>query len=216
LAPSYPSDPVIPVRSVRGTQAVLPLTSDRGGTASAEVTDADLLKRLRTSDRGALDTLLERHWAVVYRYALRRTGSHDAASDVAQDVFCRVWERRATWRGDGSVRGLLFRLTRNATVSRFRRQRARQRAMQGFIALHVDDGPDSSPAERAELRGALRRAIADLPSRRREVFLLRMIEGLSYEEIAGAMGTSRQTVANQLSHALATLRRSLATLVDSR
>ena len=88
--------------------------------------------------------------------------------------------------------------------------------MQGFIALHVDDGPDSSPAERAELRGALRRAIADLPSRRREVFLLRMIEGLSYEEIADAMGTSRQTVANQLSHALATLRRSLATLVDSR
>jgi RNA polymerase sigma-70 factor (ECF subfamily) len=70
------------------------------------------------------------------------------------------------------------------------------------------------PAEHAEMNAAIEHAISLLPARRREVFLLRMMDDLSYEEIAAVMGTSRQTVANQLSRALATLRPALAHLLD--
>jgi len=63
-----------------------------------------------------------------------------------------------------------------------------------------------------DLRAALERAIATLPPRRREVFLLRVVHDLSYKEIAGVMGTSAQTVANQLSSALRELRTTLAGL----
>ena len=60
-----------------------------------------------------------------------------------------------------------------------------------------------------ELSASLERAIAALSPRRREVFLLRVVHDLSYKEIGAVMGTSTQTVANQLSHALAELRRRL-------
>lgn len=176
--------------------------------------DTVLLARLADDDAGALDALLERHWPALYRYALRKTGSADDAADVAQEVFCRLWERRAGWRARGSVKGLVFRLARNAAVSGQRRRRAHERAARQFVALAPAPAPPAASAERAELRAMLEHAIAALPARRREVFLLRMVDGLSYDEIAAAMDTSRQTVANQLSRALATLRASLGHFLD--
>ena len=178
------------------------------------LSDAVLLAELRAGDEAALDILLERHWSAIYHYAYRRTGSADAATDVAQDVFCRLWERRASWSSDGSVRGLLFRLARNAAVSQHRSERGRARAAGVFTQLHLSSATQPLAAERAEIRAALLRAVGELPPRRREVFQLRMMDNLSYEEIADAMGTSRQTVANQLSAALTTLRRALAHLLD--
>jgi RNA polymerase sigma-70 factor (ECF subfamily) len=175
--------------------------------------DAELIRRLAADDAGALDALLERHWAAVYRYVERRSGSGEHAADVAQEVFCRLWERRSAWRPDGSVRGLLLRLARNMAVSEHRRQQARARATTGYAELYLERAAPM-PAERAELRGALEAAVAALSPRRREVFLLRMLDDLSYDEIAEVMGTTRQTVANQLSQALGALRETLADLLD--
>jgi RNA polymerase sigma-70 factor (ECF subfamily) len=182
---------------------------------AAEASDASLLARLGAGDAAALDAMLDRYWEPVFRYAWRMTDSRDAASDLAQEVFCRLWERRASWSSEGSVRGLVFRLARNEAVSRHRRGRARDRAQRGYAELYVttDDGP--SAAERAELRDALESAVDALPARRREVFLFRMMDGLSYDEIAAVMRISRQTVANQLSRALATLRADLADLLGT-
>jgi RNA polymerase sigma-70 factor (ECF subfamily) len=183
--------------------------------AQAEpLSDEVLLARLRDGHAGALDALLERYWSPLFAYALHRTGSRDLAADIAQDAFCRLWERRSVWVSVGSVRGLLFRLARNTAVSDHRRNRARDRASSGFAELYLERGPSALPAERAELRAALTTAIAQLPARRREVFQLRMLDDLSYDEIAEVMGTSRQTVANQLSRALASLRTALAHLLD--
>lgn len=179
-----------------------------------EPSDAVLLARLRASDHAALDALLARHWSPIFLYAVRRTGSQDAAEDVAQEVFCRLWERRTSWRSEGSVRGLLFRLARNFAVSAHRRDRAQERAQHTFAAVTGDLFIAPLAPERPALRAALERAIAALPPRRQEVFLLRMVVDLSYQEIAEVMGTSKQTVANQLSRALATLRNSLGHLLD--
>jgi RNA polymerase sigma-70 factor (ECF subfamily) len=190
-----------------GTDRLEALPADRPG-------DGALLLRIRADDASALDLLLERYWPQVYRYALRRTGSADAAADLAQDVFCRVWERRAAWRPEGSVRGLLFRLARNTAVSHHRRRFARERAAGVFAHLHGGVTVSPLASDSPDLRATLDRAIAALPARRREVFRLRMVDDLSYDEIADAMGTSRQTVANQLSRALATLRQRLAHLLD--
>lgn len=175
--------------------------------------DGILLARLAEDDEAALDALLDRYWRVLVRYAIRRTGSHDAACDIAQDVFCTLWSRRGSLRPDGSVRALLFRMAHNLTVTRFRRQRARRRAVNGYAERWTGTATPK-PAERAEMNAAIEHAISLLPARRREVFLLRMMDDLSYEEIAAVMGTSRQTVANQLSRALATLRPALAHLLD--
>ena len=179
-------------------------------TLDAESADACLLARLRTGDADALEALLARYWAPLVAYVTRVAGAGEA-EDVVQETFCRLWEWRAEWRAEGSVRGLLYRVAHNLAISRRRHDDARARAA---LALGDCGGASASrPAdqavEQAELRAALDRVVHALPPRRREVFVLRCVHGLSYREIAGIMDTSTQTVANQLSHALATLRTSL-------
>jgi RNA polymerase sigma-70 factor (ECF subfamily) len=177
------------------------------------MTDQRLLERLKADDAAALRILVDRHWLPLISYLTRSVGSStDAATDCAQETFCRLWERRATWSAEGSVRGLLCRLARNIAISEHRRWRAREHATRSSALFSgVSVAPTARP-EQDELRAALARGIAALPLRRREVFLLRRVHGLSHQQIAERMGTSTQTVANQLSQALTTLRRELAYL----
>lgn len=170
--------------------------------------DAVLLARLAASDTSALDALLARYWSPLTLFIARMTGSPEAAEDAVQEAFCRLWERRRSWRVEGSVGGLLFRLARNIAISEHRHLQAEDRAAAVSIenTARYDDIPEL-PDE--ELRASLERAIAALSPRRREVFLLRVVHDLSYKEIGAVMGTSTQTVANQLSRALAELRRRL-------
>jgi RNA polymerase sigma-70 factor (ECF subfamily) len=176
---------------------------------SDDAKDLRALERLGADDSDALEELLDRYWFPVVSYLGRLSGSDDTAQDLAQDVFCRLWDRRGIWRAEGSVRGLIFRLAHNLAISDHRRRQARDRAVLTMHGLRTTDVTEPDGAEREDLRTALERAIETLPKRRREVFLLRCVHELSYREIADAMGTSTQTVANQLSHALAALHRSL-------
>lgn len=174
-------------------------------TEHDQPTDATLLARLAADDSSALDALLARYWTPLSLFLTRLTSSSESAEDAVQETFAKLWERRRSWRADGSVAGLLFRLARNIAISTHRHLQAEDRAAAisiQYAPRHVDafELPDEA------LRTELEQAIAKLPPRRREVFLLRVVHDLSYKEIAAVMGTSPQTVANQLSHALAELR----------
>lgn len=171
--------------------------------------DASLLARLAADDASALDALLAKYWSPLTMFIARMTGSLEAAEDAVQETFCRLWERRGSWRVEGSVGGLLFRLARNIAISEHRHLQAEERA--ASIASEWLPGHHDAPElPDAELRAVLEQAIASLSPRRREVFLLRVVHDLSYKEIAAVMGTSPQTVANQLSHALAGMREKLS------
>ena len=185
----------------------------RPSVDAAHASDARLLARLQAGDVDALEALLARYWAPLVAFVTRVAGAGEA-EDVVQETFCRLWEWRTAWRPEGSVRGLLYRVARNLAISRRRRDDAHLRAAR---ALGTHDGAPActmaaadAAIEREELRQALDRVVGALPPRRREVFVLRCVHGLSYREIAGIMDTSTQTVANQLSRALTTLRRALA------
>jgi RNA polymerase sigma-70 factor (ECF subfamily) len=173
-----------------------------------------LLERLRGDDVAALDAALRLYWNPLRGYLTRWLGSADAAEDVAQQTFLKLWERRGEWRLEGSLRGLLFRVARNLAISDQRNLAAKRRAHLQFALQRPP--PLRGALDRLqdhELGAALDAAIAQLPARRREVFVLRCINGLSYREIAAAMQISEQTVANQLNRALTTLRERLAGLL---
>lgn len=174
-----------------------------------------LLARLRLGDVTALDGALEQYWGPVLGYLTRWLGSADAAEDVAQRTFVRLWERRREWRLDGSLRGLLFRVARNLAISDQRNLRARDRAQERYVRADPQTrGGALEALEQQQLGVALDAAIQRLPERRREVFVLRCVHGFSHREIAEMMGISEQTVANQLNRALATLRQLLADILD--
>lgn len=181
------------------------------GSKATQRTGQDLLDRLARGDVVALDLVLERYWAPLVTYVARLLDSRDAAEDVAQETFYRLWERRDSLRADGSVGGFLFKVAHNLAIGEQRKDRARARSMDAIR----DDASTATTLDFGDplLDDALNRAIRDLPDRRREILLLRSVHGLSYKEIARTLGIAPQTVANQLSATLSTLRRALAHLL---
>jgi RNA polymerase sigma-70 factor (ECF subfamily) len=171
--------------------------------------DVVLLSRIQEGDSGALEILLERYWAPVVRYVATILGSRDAAEDVAQDTFVRLWERREAWKLEGSVRALLFRVARNLSLDELRRRSARERTLRA-IPIAPPLRSAAKDLEDFELRAVVVKAVESLPPRRRQVFILIRHYGLSYRETADVLDLSPQTVANHLSLALADLRESLA------
>lgn len=176
--------------------------------------DRVLLSRLRVGDRSALETLLDLYWTALVTYAARLLGSWDAAEDVAQETFVRIWERREDWEAAGSVSALLYRIARNNALDK---RKIRHRYSACLQRLTSDCRIVPTPADQiqmAELEAALGAAVEALPERRRETFLLARVDGLSCREIAEVMGLSPQTVSNQLSAALRELRQALRPFLE--
>jgi RNA polymerase sigma-70 factor (ECF subfamily) len=178
------------------------------------ISDGDLFARLRADDADALDVALKQHWSLVVDYIARLATSVDSAEDIAQRTFCQLWDRRASWRSEGSMRALLCRIARNYAISEHRRESADERSAATFVELTEPVLPARDALEAEQLRNALDREISLLPARRREIVVLRCVHDLSYKEIAEVMNIAPQTVANQLSSALATLRGSMQQLLD--
>jgi RNA polymerase sigma-70 factor, ECF subfamily len=172
---------------------------------------AELMARVRAGDTGAFENLVERLWRRVFLYAYHLVGDADRASDVAQEAFARLWQKRAAWHASGGVEVWLLRTARNVVISEQRKLAVRKR-----FAVSVSRQEARRPrtplqdAEDEELRAAIMQAIHRLSQRRREVFTLFHLQGLSYREISEIMEIRPQTVANYLKAALADLRAALA------
>jgi RNA polymerase sigma-70 factor (ECF subfamily) len=180
-----------------------------------EQRDAALIERLCGDDAAALDELLQLHWSALVGYAERILESVDAAEDIAQQTFLRLWERRASWTPGGSLRAYLYRIARNLALNARRHRSVRAKWSQCFRRQYA---PHPATPEQVmagnELEVAIEKAIAALPERRREVFELVRFHSLSYREVGEIMGISVQTVANQMSAALSDLRAALASFLE--
>lgn len=173
----------------------------------AEQVERGLLLRLIRHDMAALDEVLALFWGPLVGYLIGWLETREAAEDIAQEAFYRLWERRATLRPDGSLRGFLYHVARNMAISERRSDLVRERTSKAvqleraaFTYMDVEhDWPDEE----------LMRAVRRLPERRREIVLLRSVNDLSYKEIASLLGIAPQTVANHFSAALSDLRRAL-------
>jgi len=168
------------------------------------------MARIREGDAAALDSLMTAHWHRLIAYASRFLDSADAAEDVAQETFVRLWERRTTFELSGSVRCYLYQVARNLIRDEGRKGRVRTRWAATGPHLRPMQADPAQELEAEDLREAVNRGIQALPARRREVFVLAHFHDLTYRQIAEILHISPQTVANQMSSALADLRRTLA------
>ena len=172
---------------------------------------APLMAAIRGGSESALGRLMDLCWPELVRYAARQLGEVELARDIAQEAFIQIWERRRAWKPRGSARAYLYRIVRNLVIDEKRKQEVRRRwaARQELSPI----AHSANPAEELDakiLAGVFETAVAALPNRRREVFELVCMRGLSHREAAAVMGVSAQTVANQMSSALRTVRKAMA------
>ena len=142
------------------------------------------------------------------RYALRLTRDEDAAYDIVQETFVKMWDIRETLDPARSLKALLYRIVRNLSLNHQRTKR--HEAMEQEALPPPSARPTAEEVYDAEVLGAhLRQWIETLPPRRREAFHLSRFEGLSHEEIADVMNLTPRTVTNHIMLALQHLRQRL-------
>jgi len=145
------------------------------------------------------------------RHLLGQLGGAPAAEDALQETFLRMLRYRGV-HDPGEIRALAFRVAASVVADRRRHAHAQQAdrhcALEDQELVSADPQPDRVLAGQQQL-ALIKQAIAALPPRCRQAFLLHRFDGLSYREIARRTGTSERTVENQIAHALAVCRRVL-------
>jgi len=190
-------------------------------TIDERVADDVLLAKAAKGDEDAFTVLYRRHQAVLYRFALRMTGSAWAAEEIVQDIFMTlVRDPRKYDQGRGALQPFLFGVARNRVMKHLERSPR-------DIALDTD-GEDTragsvilqdsfTPAAWAEQRERVKRvrdAVLDLPPDFREAVVLCELEELSYEEAAQAVGCPIGTIRSRLHRGKALLLAKLELLRD--
>lgn len=154
-----------------------------------EAPDGELIARWRAGDERAATLLVERHAPSLARY-VASLGVREGGDEVVQDAFVRAFGSLDAFRGESSLRTWLFTIARRLVLDR-RRSRRRSKELtelQDGDVVTEYDALDGMIAEEAEQK--MHRAIARLTATQREVFTLRVSDGLSYREIAEVVGTT--------------------------
>lgn len=161
---------------------------DDAGDAD-EQTDLDLIVRWKGGDQRAATLLVERHAASVARFA-RSIGARGDVQEIVQDTFVRAFGSIDGFRGDSTLRTWLFTIARRLLLDlrRSERRRGEQVEVQDTDVVTEYDSLDTVVAD--ETRTRMQAAIDRLSKTQREVFVLRVTEGLSYKDIAEVADTT--------------------------
>jgi RNA polymerase sigma-70 factor (ECF subfamily) len=188
-------------------------------TRDAEPGDVALLAEAGRGDLEAFGTLYRRHQQRVYRFARAMTGSNDAAEDITQEVFVVLLTDAGRFDpARAAFTTYVYGIVRNLSRHRMRKTRTGP-SLDELVRDGRDVDADGDPArlvEGAELAGVVRRALASLPSRYRELIVLCDLHDLSYEEAAVVVRASVGAVRSRLHKGRQLLRVKLARVRETR
>ena len=151
--------------------------------------------------------LFDKHFDSVRSYLFYRGADKELATDLAQDVFLRIWEKQLAIEPKGILR-LLYKIAGDMFISRYRRETLELNYRK---TLKFNDS-DVTPEERLqynELKENYTKALAQLNEKQRTVFLMSRMEGLKYHEIAERLNISVKAVEKRMSNTLAYLKKAL-------
>ena len=129
----------------------------------------------------------ERLWWLARRFV----NSHDDADDLVQDIFLKIWTALPSYRGEAQLYTWVYRIAVNEALNRLRKEKVRAAfrftSLEAEMENRIDNDPwfDGDGAQRA-----LSKAVARLPEKQREVFILRYYDEMPYEEMSLVLGTS--------------------------
>jgi len=156
----------------------------------AERTDAQVVRDVLDGDRDAYRLLVRRYGSVLHAHALRMAGNEDAAADLVQQAFVKGYRKLASCREPDRVGAWLFRILANLARDHVRSPRRKDVSLHALGEIPAAPGGPEDEAARAEVRQRLRRALDRLTPEQQEAFVLKHVEGRSYEEIAAVMDLS--------------------------
>lgn len=180
--------------------------------------DLELVEQARHGSAAAFRNLVERHQRRAFAIAFAQLRDEQDAKEVVQEAFLRVHKGLATFNASSSFFTWLYRIVTNLSIDLMRKPARREAELDETRHLEEEDIPllsridGADPADvvrRSEIADRISSALDELPSYHRSVIVMREVEGMSYEEMAEAMGVSKGTIMSRLFHARQKLQRAL-------
>jgi RNA polymerase sigma-70 factor, ECF subfamily len=171
--------------------------------------DRALVEACLAGTHEAFGMIVQRHQRQIYLLCYRFVGSHEDASELAQDVFVRAFRGLRGFKGQSALATWLYRIAVNVCLNRTRRKTPKRTV----LADRPDDRVERADTTlmRGERAAEVRAAIARLPDRQRATLILRVYHELPHDQIAGILGTSIGAAKANFFHALANLKKLLQT-----
>lgn len=166
--------------------------------------------RLSKGEREAFEAVFRKYYGKVFNFISSIIKS-PYAEDISQDLFVRLWEKRESLASVRSLDSYIYIMSRNAALDYVRKHRPAD--LPGDIAEMESDFSQEDMYFAAEKELAIRLAVAAMPDKRRRIFEMSRYEGKSNSEIAAALNISKKTVENQISLALAQLKKLVGAIV---
>ncbi|NOT07279.1 MAG: sigma-70 family RNA polymerase sigma factor [Gemmatimonadales bacterium] len=167
--------------------------------------DMELVAAYRQGSESAATELVLRHGRALGRYLYAAGADPGEIEDLVQESFFKAFRALSGWRGEASFRGWLFRIGANLRKDQYRR-------IGGRVTVPIEDHEIADVADPEGEMGAndmekrLREGLVSLPRLQREVFLLRAQQGMGYEEICAALGTTAGAARVHYHHAVKRLK----------
>jgi RNA polymerase sigma-70 factor, ECF subfamily len=208
-----------PDRDVTGVNSPSFEASNRKSRELEAEQDRVLIESAQKGDKLAFKKLVQRHQRRAYAIALGLLRDEQDAREVVQEAFLRVHRGLDSFHGGSTFFTWLYRIVTNLSIDLLRKpsrrdvelDEAREIDEADIPLLSRIDGADPLDViRRGEIRNKLEAALDALPVYHRGVIVMREVEGLSYEEMAEAMGVSKGTIMSRLFHARQKLQRALA------
>jgi len=190
------------------------MNPDPRRTSEAGPDDAALVAASQRGDQAAFGELVRRYQRAVHRLAWSLTRNASDADDLAQEAFVRAWGAIGRFETGAPLYPWLARIVTNLAFSLFRRRKRRpEESIEPHVEARRHWGVEEDPADHAardEHHALLRACFAELAPEHQAVLALRVVQDLSYDEIARSLGVPVGTVMSRLSRARADLKRRLA------
>ena len=177
-----------------------------------------IIKKAAAGNADAFEQLLLKYQTPIYNLCLRMTGNPEDAADMTQEAFLKAWRSLSSFQFESSFSTWLYRLTTNTCLDYLRSQKRRP---QCSLTVEDDDGEEQvldvtdeapTPEEAllsAEERSQLVHALSQLEASQRQIITLRVVNDLSYAEIAEILDVKEGTVKSRLARARDNLRKKL-------
>ncbi|MBD0326112.1 MAG: sigma-70 family RNA polymerase sigma factor [Pyrinomonadaceae bacterium] len=177
------------------------------------VADCDLVTRAIAGREDGFEELVRRYQRPIAAYVYRMVGDYDAALDLTQEVFIKVYGSLARYRSEYKFSTWIYKIAHNAAVDHLRRNSTREQSLikqtdgeQYDLPIESGRLSPEQESEKAERRAEIEAVVRQLPSAYRELILLRHSHDLSYDEIADVTGLPLGTVKNRLFRAREVMR----------
>jgi len=174
------------------------------------ISDLELLKSIKGNDHFAFDVLFEKYWKKLYQTAFARLNDSDAAQDIVQEVFIKIWNRRESLDVKTSLENYLHSAVRLSVISHYRSKKTSEIQLQNALErINWLEDSIHSVSDYLELEKTLDEAVQKMPETLKKVYQLRS-ENYSVKDISGQLGLADQTVKNYIVEVTRRLRVTIA------